>query len=69
MVINVETFKDVDTYCCCISNDDNKVYITETSFIKQRAIDKALSRLYVKLRFQCIDPNSVTLKRINGDEK
>lgn len=69
MIINVETFKDVDTYCCCISNDDNKVYITETSFVKQRAIDKALSRLYVKLCFQGIDPNSVTLKRINGDEK
>lgn len=69
MIINVETFKDVNTYCCCISNDDNKVYITETSFVKQRAIDKALSRLYVKLRFQGIDPNSVTLKRINGDEK
>lgn len=69
MIINVETFKDVDTYCCCISNDDNKVYITETSFVKQRAIDKALSRLYVKLRFQGIDHNSVTLKHINGDEK
>lgn len=69
MIINVETFKDVDTYCCCISNDDNKVYITETSFVKQRAIDKALSRLYVKLRFRGIDPNSVTLKQINGDEK
>lgn len=69
MIINVETFKNVDTYCCCISNDDNKVYITETSFVKQRAIDKALSSLYVKLRFQSIDPNSVTLKHINGDEK
>lgn len=69
MIINVETFKDVDTYCCCISNDDNKVYITETSFVKQRAIDKALSRLYVKLRFKGIDPNSVTLKHIKGDEK
>lgn len=69
MVINIETFKDVDTYCCCISNDDNKVYITETSFVKQRAIDKALSRLYVKLRFKGIDPNSVKLKLINGDEK
>ena len=69
MIINVEIFKDVDTYCCCISNDDNKVYITETSFVKQRAIDKALSRLYVKLRFKGIDTNSVTLKHINGDEK
>ena len=69
MIINVEIFKDVDTYCCCISNDDNKVYITETSFVKQRAIDKALSRLYVKLRFKGIAPNSVTLKHINGDEK
>ena len=69
MIINVETFKDADTYCCCISNDDKKVYITETSFVKQRAIDKALSRLYVKLRFQGIDPNCVTLKHINGDEK
>lgn len=69
MIINVETFKDVDTYCCCISNDDNKVYITETSFVKQRAIDKALCRLYVKLRFQGINPNSVTLKHIKGDEK
>lgn len=69
MIINVETFKDVDTYCCCISNDDKKVYITETSFVKQRAIAKALSRLYVKLRFQGIDPNSVKLKHINGDEK
>lgn len=69
MIFNVETFKDVDTYCCCISNDDNKVYITETSFVKQRAIDKALSRLYVKLRFQGINPNSVTLKHIKGDEK
>lgn len=37
MIINVETFKDVDTYCCCISNDDNKVYITETSFVKQKS--------------------------------
>lgn len=37
--------------------------------LNKRAIDKALSRLYVKLRFQGIDPNSVKLKHINGDEK
>ena len=42
MIINVETFKDVDTYCCCISNDDNKVYITEPLLLNKERLTKLL---------------------------
>lgn len=64
LVIN----KSDNIYKCFISQD-NEICIIETSFNKERAVRKALDRLYVKLRCQGIDPNSVTLKRINGDEK
>lgn len=65
MIINVEVFKSVSNcYVCRLSNDNGVIYIIETSFDKQKAVTKALDRLYVKLCYQGIDPNSVTLKRI-----
>lgn len=52
----------------CFACRDNEICIIETSFSKQRAIDKVLNRLYVKLCCQGIDPNSVTINKIYGDE-
>lgn len=52
----------------CFACKDNEICIIETSFSKQRAIDKVINRLYVKLWCQGIDPNSVTINKIYGDE-
>lgn len=54
--------KSDNIYKCFICRD-NEICITETSFNKERAVQKALDRLYIKLRCQGIDPNSVTITR------
>lgn len=51
----------------CFASKDNEICIIETSFSKQRAIDKVINRLYVKLRCQGIDPNSVKITKIDKD--
>ena len=57
-----------NVYCCRVEDKVRKIYITETSFNKERAVRKVLERLYIKLYCQGIDPNSVTINKIYGDE-
>ena len=52
----------------CFACKDNEICIIETSFNKERAVRKVLDRLYVKLRCQGINQNSVTINKIYGDE-
>ena len=56
-----------NVYCCRVEDKVRKIYITETSFNKERAVRKVLDRLYIKLRCQGIDPNSVKLTKIDKD--
>lgn len=51
----------------CFACKDNEICIIETSFNKERAVRKVLDRLYIKLRCKGIDPNSVTITRIEKE--
>ena len=66
MEFQIVTNKCGSVYKCLVCRD-NEICIIETSVLKQRAIDKALDRLYIKLRCQGINPNSVKLTKIDKD--
>lgn len=64
IIINIETYEQDGIYFCCVSEDDKNFYISETSFVEQKAIDKALNKLYQHLENRGIDPTTITFNKI-----
>lgn len=63
-IINIETYEQDGIYFCCVSENDKNFYISETSFVEQKAIDKALNKLYQHLENRGIDPTTITFNKI-----